>query len=62
MTAQEKTGWTIIALVLLALWWLGHYGLSFLHGTSVQTTMLTGTGAQSNAATYTPDTGCTNCS
>ena len=61
MTGQEKTGWVIIGLILLAFWWLFNYGMSFLHGvapsgTSVQTTMITGSGTQSNTPTVTCDT------
>lgn len=57
MTKQETTGWGIIAIILLLFWWLANHGLSFLHGTSVQTTMSTPGGAviQQNAPTATCD-------
>jgi hypothetical protein len=32
MNGQEKTGWTIVAIILLLLWWLSKNGL--LHGAS----------------------------
>jgi hypothetical protein len=56
MNGQEKTGWTIVALILLLLWWLSKSGI--LHGgvgsseytTSVQSGIL---GGQQNEPTVT---------
>lgn len=41
MSDQEKAGWGLIAIVILLIWWLTNHALGALHGTSVQTTMLT---------------------
>lgn len=56
MSKQETTGWGIIILAILLLWWLSKNALGFLHGTTVQSTMITGDTQQANVPTMTCDT------
>lgn len=57
MDREESTGWAIVVLALLALWWLSNYGLKFLHGdtTVVQSGIV---GGQQNVPTTTTYSAC----
>ena len=38
MNNQERTGWGVIAAIILALWWLFTRAQGFMHGTTKVTT------------------------
>jgi hypothetical protein len=63
MNDQKVTGWTLVIIILLILWWLSKNALGFLHGDTTEvSSRIVGGESNTPTTTYYPDTGSGCCS